>query len=102
MSSDDTPALLAKLREKAGELGCDALVLTDTFSRIDSLNTVLTGNTYDRKGISSTCIVYADTAGLAQNTPAPSAPALASEIWREPQEPASEQASSDTRGSLHR
>lgn len=97
----DTPELIAKLRQKAGELGCDALVLTDTFARVDTLNTVVTGHTYDRKVMSSTCIVYTDGAGIPQNAPVSKTPPAA-EQWQEPAAPPGEHASSDARRPLPR
>jgi hypothetical protein len=64
----DTPELIAKLRQKAGELGCDGLVLASIFSRVDTMTTIVTGNTHDQKGISGTCIVYTEAA-VAQGAP---------------------------------
>lgn len=86
----DTPELIAQLRQKAGELGCDALVLTDLYARVDSLSTLVTGNTYDRKGISGTCIVYTEAAVAAESATVSNA--AAAHEWREPVKAPAEQA----------
>lgn len=36
LASGGTPAMIAKLRERAGRIGCDALVLTESTDRIQS------------------------------------------------------------------
>jgi hypothetical protein len=54
--------IIAKLRARAGQLGCDALVLGAPFSRIDSFTTTLSGVATDRRGLAATCIVYTSAA----------------------------------------
>lgn len=68
-SDGGTAELVAQMRSKAGELGCDALVISDAVSRADSLNNLLTGQNTDRKGLVGTCVVYSDEQPYA-STPA--------------------------------
>lgn len=63
-TAGDTPEIIADMREQAGRLGCDALVLGSTFFRVDDVNTLFSGDTRDRKGLSGTCIVYTRGAKL--------------------------------------
>jgi hypothetical protein len=61
-----TAEIIGKMREEAGRMGCDALILGSAFSKIDSLTTVLTGDAYDVSGWHGTCVFYTDVPGTAQ------------------------------------
>jgi len=67
-----TAALLAKMRERAAELGCDALVIGHEYSNQDVLLSSLTGKSHQARGFSGTCIMYTD-AGAPPPVAAPSA-----------------------------
>ena len=55
-----TAALLAKMRERAAELGCDALVIGHEYSNQDVLLSSLTSKSHQARGFSGTCIMYTD------------------------------------------
>lgn len=60
-SLDKTPEMLGKLREKAGAMGCDAIVIGGMSSRDPGLRdkeSWLIDNPKGRKGMYGTCIVY--------------------------------------------
>ncbi|HWA78475.1 MAG TPA: hypothetical protein VG937_39335 [Polyangiaceae bacterium] len=66
-----TAALVAALRAKAGELGCDALVIGSALSRTDTLANALTGYEHDREALFGTCVVYTSEQTAAADTQAP-------------------------------
>jgi hypothetical protein len=60
-SSDKTPEMLTALRERAAQMGCDAVVLGGMTSRDPNLGdaeTWLSDDVRGRKGVYATCIVY--------------------------------------------
>ncbi len=60
-SLDKTAEMLGKLRERAGAMGCDAIVIGGMSSRDPGLRdkeSWLVENPKGRKGIFATCIVY--------------------------------------------
>lgn len=65
LSVDDTPEFFAKLRERAGAMGCDGLVVT-------GMTNATTGGKYadNIKGSIATCIVYTEPP-IAIAPPAP-------------------------------
>jgi hypothetical protein len=63
-----TAALVTAMREKAGALGCDALVISNALSRTDTLANALTGYNHDRQALFGTCIVYASDENATPST----------------------------------
>jgi hypothetical protein len=62
-SMDKTAEMLAKLRERAGAMGCDAIVIGGMSSRdpgVRDAESWLSDNPKGRKGVFGTCIVYTD------------------------------------------
>jgi hypothetical protein len=80
LSQDSLPEIINALREKAGELGCDGIVLTD------SANWVKAGHLV--KGFRATCILYTDSlkpAAPVQPKPAVPAgltPEMRQQLWQ--------------------
>lgn len=66
LSFDDTPEFFAKLRERAGAMGCDGLVVT-------GMTNATTGGRHadNIKGSVATCIVFTDAAPGVATAPAP-------------------------------
>jgi len=65
LSTDDSTTVLAKLREKAGEIGCDGIILTDRTDRVVSAQhqqyegSSLSHTSVNRlQGYRAACIVY--------------------------------------------
>lgn len=63
-SVDDTPELIAKLRERAAEMGCDAIVFGGVTNR-SGIDVFDWNRHMNEKGIIATCIVYTDQASIA-------------------------------------
>jgi hypothetical protein len=61
-SDGDTAEIIWSMREEAGKLGCDGIILGGVSSRIDTLTSFFSDTTHDRKALSGTCIVYTDEA----------------------------------------
>jgi hypothetical protein len=57
-SPDGTAEIIAALRVRAAELGCDALIIAGTSSRAGTAESVLLDVNVDRKGVYGTCAVY--------------------------------------------
>jgi hypothetical protein len=69
-SADDTGAIIATLRKRAGQLGCDALIIGGTSSRAGTAESVLLDVNVDRKGVYGTCAVYTvDASGTGDEDP---------------------------------
>lgn len=76
-STDRTPEMLTKLRERGGQMGCDAIVVGGMSSRdpgVGDAESWLVDHPKGRKGVYATCIVYtappADGASIAAAPPA--------------------------------
>lgn len=85
MSVDGTAEFFAKLRQRAGAMGCDGVVIGHPTNRVTSsvmeLSNVLTPNNptdfgpQNLRGLTATCIVYIEHAApVAPTTPATSSP----------------------------
>jgi hypothetical protein len=65
MSFDDTQQFFTKLRERAGEMGCDAVVIGSPKNR--QVGSLLSDNgRASVDGLTATCIVYVEDEGLAK------------------------------------
>lgn len=62
VSFDDQPAVLAKLREEAGRIGCDGLVLLGANDSVVGGGGKQSSHTATLKGYRATCVVYRDAA----------------------------------------
>jgi hypothetical protein len=58
VGQQQTDEMLAEARKKAGELGCDALLVHGVQSRGPGPDAVLFDSTLDRKGLVASCLVY--------------------------------------------
>ena len=60
-SGHDTPEMLAELRVRAGDMGCDAIIFNGMSSRgpgIGAAERLVNNQPTDRKGVYATCIMY--------------------------------------------
>ena len=71
-SFDDTPEFFQRLRERAGQLGCDGVVVGHITHRADALTSAATDVHTSRKGMTATCIMYtSDPSDAIATNPAP-------------------------------
>jgi hypothetical protein len=57
-SLDETKEIIASLRQRAGQMGCDALIINGTSHKAGVAESVLLDINVDLKGVQATCAVY--------------------------------------------
>ena len=72
-SVDGTSEFIARLREQAGRMGCDGVVLGGVTNAPDAVASVTADINASRKGLTATCIMYVqdEVAGAPAAAPPP-------------------------------
>jgi hypothetical protein len=71
LSAHETRDIIAALRKRAGQLGCDGLVIGGISSHTGVAETVLLDAPLDRKGVYGTCVVYTVAKSEVSEDPPP-------------------------------
>jgi hypothetical protein len=73
LAADDRAEVLAKMRERAGEMGCDGLIIAGSDDKVEGYVSHGEGSTTTYPGYRASCIVF--TGAPAPAAPPPVAPA---------------------------